>query len=253
MVDTSDQKGHVDFGYEGVPYEEKARRVRQVFDSVAGKYDVMNDILSFGLHRLWKRFTVSLCRLRPGEHVLDLAGGTGDLGKRLWPEIGRTGELIVADINRAMLGKGRDRLIDEGVSGNVRYVQADAELLPFPDGFFDVITIGFGLRNVTEKRNALRSMYHCLKPGGRLLVLEFSKPVVAGLKQLYDLYSFSILPKVGRLVAGDEDSYRYLVESIRMHPDQQTLKNMMQEAGFESCQFYNLSGGIVAVHRGHRF
>ncbi len=252
MVDATDKKGYVDFGYEDVPYNEKARRVRQVFDSVAGKYDVMNDVLSFGLHRLWKRFTVSLCQLRPGNRVLDLAGGTGDLARRIWPEIGRTGELIVADINGAMLGNGRDRLINAGVSGNVWYVQADAELLPFPDSFFDVVTIGFGLRNVTEKRDALHSMYHCLKPGGRLLVLEFSKLVVPGLKRLYDLYSLSALPKIGGFIAGDEDSYRYLAESIRVHPDQEALKGMMQDAGFESCQFYNLTGGIVAVHRGYR-
>ncbi len=253
MVDATDKKCHVDFGYEDVPYDEKSRRVKQVFDSVADRYDVMNDVISCGLHRLWKRFTVSLCQLKPGNRVLDLASGTGDLAARMWSAIGHNGELVVADINPAMLSNGRDRLIDKGIGSNVRYVLADAESLPFPDRFFDVITIGFGLRNVTAKQNALRSMYHCLKPGGRLLVLEFSKPAVPGLSRLYDLYSFSVLPKMGRAIAGDEDSYRYLAESIRRHPDQETLKCMMQEAGFESCQFYNLAGGIVAVHRGYRF
>lgn len=252
MNNSTHKEGFTHFGFEDVPHDEKVKRVRGVFDSVADNYDVMNDVMSFGLHRLWKRFTVSLCQLRPGNRILDLAGGTGDLAKRIWPEIGDNGELIVSDINNAMLRNGRDRLINEGIGGNTRYVQANAETLPFPDNYFDVITIGFGLRNVTEKQNALRSMYHCLKPGGRLLILEFSKPVIPGLDKIYDLYSFSVLPKMGKLIANDEASYRYLAESIRMHPDQKTLKSMMQDAGFENTQVYNLTGGIVAVHRGYK-
>lgn len=253
MNDTMDKPDFTHFGYENVPYDEKAKRVRQVFDSVADKYDVMNDIMSFGLHRLWKRFTVGLCQLHPGNRVLDLAGGTGDLASRIWPEIGEAGELVVADINNTMLHKGRDRLINEGVSGNTYYIQANAETLPFTDNHFDVVTIGFGLRNVTGKQNALRSIYHCLKPGGRLLVLEFSRPIVPVLEKLYELYSFSMLTKMGRIIVGDENSYRYLAESIRMHPDQETLKSMMQEAGYEHVQVYNLTGGIVAIHRGYKF
>jgi len=240
------------FGFEEVARGDKQRRVREVFDSVASEYDRMNDVMSFGLHRLWKKFTVSLCQLRSGDRVLDLASGTGDLARRIWPAIGDKGELVVSDINAAMLSLGRDRLIDAGVSGNTHYIQANAEMLPFPDNYFDCITIGFGLRNVTEKEAALRAMFHCLRPGGRLLILEFSKLALPGLDKLYDLYSFSLLPKMGKLIANDEDSYRYLAESIRRHPDQETLKNMMQDAGFDMCQVYNLAGGIVAVHRGFK-
>lgn len=253
MVDSSTRNNFTHFGYKDVPRDEKVKRVGEVFDSVADKYDLMNDIMSFGLHRLWKKFTISLCLLQPGNQVLDLAGGTGDLARLIWPIIGRKGKLVVSDINASMLSIGRDRLIDSGVGDNTCYVQANAETLPFPDNHFDCITIGFGLRNITEKQNALRSMFHCLRPGGRLLVLEFSKPVLPGLSKLYDLYSFSLLPKIGKIITGDEDSYRYLAESIRMHPDQETLKGMMQDAGFENCQVYNLAGGIVAVHRGFRF
>ncbi len=227
MSDTTQKEGYTHFGFEDVPHDEKVKRVRGVFDSVADNYDVMNDVMSFGMHRIWKHFTVNLCQLRPGNRVLDLAGGTGDLAKRIWPKIGDKVKLVISDINNAMLSNGRDRLIDEGISGNAHFVQANAETLPFPDNYFDVITIGFGLRNVTEKQNALRSMYHCLKPGGRLLVLEFSKPVVPGLDKIYDMYSFSLLPKMGKFIADDEDSYRYLAESIRMHPDHETLKGMM--------------------------
>jgi len=253
MSENTTKPGHTHFGFESVPHGEKVKRVRHVFDSVADKYDLMNDVMSFGMHRLWKRFTVELCQLRKGNRVLDLAGGTGDLAKRMAPHIGEQGELVVSDINNAMLSNGRDNLIDAGITANTHYVQANAEILPFPDNHFDVITIGFGLRNVTEKEAALRSMYHCLRPGGRLLVLEFSKPVLPGLDKLYDLYSFSLLPKMGKAIADDEDSYRYLAESIRMHPDQETLKGMMQNAGFENCQVFNLAGGIVAVHRGFKF
>ena len=252
-ADSNTKPGYTHFGYEDVPHSEKVKRVRHVFDSVAEKYDVMNDVMSFGLHRIWKRFTVDLCQLHAGNRVLDLAGGTGDLARRMAPLLGDHGELVVSDINDSMLSLGRDHLIDAGVGHNTWFVQANAEMLPFPDNYFDAITIGFGLRNVTDKETALRSMYHCLKPGGRLLILEFSKPVLPGLDKLYDLYSFSILPKMGKIIADDEASYRYLAESIRMHPDQETLKLMMQDAGYENCQVYNLAGGIVAVHRGFKF
>ncbi len=241
------------FGFQQVPVGEKVRRVGAVFDSVANKYDGMNDVMSLGIHRLWKRFTIERSGVRSGQRVLDLAGGTGDLTARFSRMVGQDGEVVIADINGAMLRQGRSRLLDEGISGNVRYVQANAECLPFPDNHFDCITMAFGLRNVTDKQSALESMFRVLKPGGRLLVLEFSKTQVPGLKPLYDLYSFKILPKMGKLIANDEDSYRYLAESIRMHPDQETLKEMMQLAGFEDCEYFNLTGGIVALHRGFKF
>jgi len=240
------------FGYQKVPLGEKVRRVAAVFDSVAERYDIMNDLMSLGVHRLWKRFAVELAGVRPGQRVLDLAGGSGDLAARFVPLVGPTGEVVLADINAHMLERGRRRLVDRGILGNVRFAQVNAERLPFPDNSFDVITIAFGLRNVTDKDAALRSMYRVLKPGGRALVLEFSKPVAPGLQPLYDLYSFKVLPLLGRFVARDEASYRYLAESIRMHPDQETLKSMMQQAGFERCDFHNLSGGIVALHRGYK-
>ncbi len=242
-----------DFGYERVPWGDKARRVRGVFDSVAGNYDLMNDLMSAGVHRLWKRFTLSLADLRPGQRALDVAGGTGDLAAGLARQVGERGLVVLTDINAAMLHRGRDRLINDGLVGNIRYAQANAERLPFADRSFDCITIGFGLRNVTDKAAALASMRRALKPGGQLLVLEFSHPTAPALKSLYDAYSFRILPLLGRLVAGDADSYRYLAESIRMHPDQQTLLAMMQTAGLEGCRYHNLSGGIVAVHRGYRY
>ena len=240
------------FGYQEVPRNEKARRVADVFDSVAESYDIMNDLMSLGVHRLWKRFAVELAGVRPGQRVLDLAGGSGDLAARFAPLVGAAGEVVLADINAHMLEQGRRRLTDRGIIGNVRYAQVNAECLPFPDNSFDCITIAFGLRNVTDKDAALRSMFRVLKPGGRALVLEFSKPVAPGLKPLYDLYSFKVLPLLGRFVARDEASYRYLAESIRMHPDQETLKDMMQQAGFERCDYHNLSGGIVALHRGYK-
>jgi demethylmenaquinone methyltransferase/2-methoxy-6-polyprenyl-1,4-benzoquinol methylase len=242
-----------DFGFQRVSRQDKARRVRGVFDSVAGNYDLMNDLMSAGTHRLWKRFTLSLANLRPGQRALDVAGGTGDLAAGLARQVGERGLVVLTDINAAMLGRGRDRLIDAGLAGNVACVQANAERLPFPDASFDCVTIGFGLRNVTDKPAALSAMRRTLKPGGQLLVLEFSRPSVAGLKPLYDAYSFRILPLLGRLVAHDEASYRYLAESIRMHPDQETLLKMMQEAGLEGCRYHNLAGGIVAVHRGYKY
>ena len=241
------------FGFQTVAVTEKARRVAQVFDSVADKYDLMNDLMSLGIHRLWKRFAISLAGVRRGERVLDLAGGTGDLACRLAELVGPDGRVVLSDINAAMLAEGRRRLVDEGIVGNVDYVQADAERLPFADNSFDRITMAFGLRNVTTKENALASMCRVLKPGGCALVLEFSHPYPPGLKPVYDLFSFKVLPALGKLVANDADSYRYLAESIRVHPDQETLKQMMEAAGFERCGYFNLSGGIVAAHRGYKF
>ncbi|WP_226664250.1 bifunctional demethylmenaquinone methyltransferase/2-methoxy-6-polyprenyl-1,4-benzoquinol methylase UbiE [Microbulbifer aggregans] len=238
------------FGYQQVPVEEKAGRVADVFHSVAARYDVMNDLMSGGVHRLWKRFTIELSAARPGQTILDIAGGTGDLTARFSRIVGPTGKVVLADINESMLKVGRDRLLDRGIAGNVETLQADAQYLPFPDNTFDCITIAFGLRNVTDKDLALRSMLRVLKPGGRLLVLEFSKPQSKLLEKVYDQYSFRLLPFMGKLVADDAESYRYLAESIRMHPDQQTLKDMMGEAGFVDCEFHNMTGGIVALHKG---
>jgi len=240
----------VDFGYERVPASEKAARVRNVFNSVAGKYDLMNDLMSAGLHRLWKRFALSQTGLRPGQRALDVASGTGDLAAGLARQVGSAGLAVLTDINREMLSRGRDRLLDKGIAGNVAFVIANAEQLPFPDRSFDCVTIAFGLRNVTDKGAALRSMRRVLRAGGRLLVLEFSQPRSTRLKPLYDAYSFRLLPVLGRLVTGDEASYRYLAESIRMHPDQAALAAMMSEAGFEDCRWHNLAGGIVALHLG---
>lgn len=238
------------FGYQQVPVEEKAGRVADVFHSVAARYDVMNDLMSGGIHRLWKRFTIELSAARPGQTILDIAGGTGDLTARFSRIVGPAGKVVLADINASMLKVGRDRLLDRGIAGNVETVQADAQYLPFPDNTFDCITIAFGLRNVTDKDLALRSMLRVLKPGGRLLVLEFSKPQSKLLEKVYDQYSFRLLPFMGKLVADDADSYRYLAESIRMHPDQETLKDMMSDAGFVDCEFHNMTGGIVALHKG---
>jgi demethylmenaquinone methyltransferase / 2-methoxy-6-polyprenyl-1,4-benzoquinol methylase len=242
----------VDFGFEKVAWGEKAKRVGAVFASVAGKYDVMNDLMSLGAHRLWKQFTLSLTGLRPGQQALDVAGGTGDLALGMLRQVGKGGRVILSDINPAMLAIGRDRLLDAGFVGNLECLVADAERLPFDDNSFDCLTIGFGLRNVTDKAAALRSMYRVLKPGGQLLVLEFSTPVAPGLKPVYDAYSFKVLPLLGRIVARDAASYRYLAESIRMHPDQETLLGMLREAGFEQARYHNLTGGIVAVHRGYK-
>jgi len=240
------------FGFQQVPEEDKAKRVRGVFDSVAGDYDLMNDVMSLGIHRLWKRLAIEMANIQPGQQILDLAGGTGDLVLLIAPKAGPQGRVVLSDINNAMIRTGRARLLDRGIAGNVEYVQADAERLPFPDNSFDCITMGFGLRNVTRKQAALESMYRVLKPGGRLLILEFSRPT-ALLRPAYDFYSFSILPRLGRLIAGDAASYRYLAESIRMHPDQNALVGMLEAAGFEACDYHNLTGGIVAIHRGYKF
>jgi demethylmenaquinone methyltransferase/2-methoxy-6-polyprenyl-1,4-benzoquinol methylase len=242
-----------DFGYEDVPRQDKARRVRGVFDSVAERYDLMNDLMSGGAHRLWKRFALALTGLRRGARALDIAGGTGDLAIGLAQQVGRQGYVVLADINSSMLQIGRDRLIDRGLSGMVDYVQADAQHLPFADGSFDCVTIGFGLRNVTDKQAALASMQRVLKPGGQLLVLEFSKPLMSPMSRIYDAYSFRVLPWLGRVIAGDADAYRYLAESIRRHPDQETLLQMMRSAGLEGCHYHNLTGGLVALHRGYRY
>jgi demethylmenaquinone methyltransferase/2-methoxy-6-polyprenyl-1,4-benzoquinol methylase len=240
------------FGFEQVNVQDKVKRVAGVFDSVAGNYDIMNDVMSMGIHRLWKRVTVEVSALRPGQKVLDLAGGTGDLSKLMSKRVGPTGKIIISDINGNMLGVGRDRLTNEGFVGNLDYVQANAEELPFPDNYFDCVTIGFGLRNVTDKDKALRAMFRVLKPGGKLLVLEFSKPASPVLEKIYDIYSFKLLPLMGKFIAKDADSYQYLAESIRMHPDQETLKGMMEAAGFERCDYLNMSGGIVALHKGYK-
>jgi demethylmenaquinone methyltransferase/2-methoxy-6-polyprenyl-1,4-benzoquinol methylase len=249
----TDPTKSADFGYQRVPWTEKSNRVRGVFDSVAGKYDLMNDLMSGGLHRLWKQFTLSLTALRPGQRALDVAGGTGDIAAGLAKQVGDRGLVVLTDINAAMLARGRDRLINDGFVTNVRYAQVNAEKLPFPDASFDCVTIAFGLRNVTDKPAALASMRRVLKPGGQVLVLEFSHPTSAALKPIYDAYSFRVLPALGKLIANDEASYRYLAESIRMHPDQQTLLGMMNDAGLEGCRYHNLTGGIVAVHRGYRY
>jgi demethylmenaquinone methyltransferase / 2-methoxy-6-polyprenyl-1,4-benzoquinol methylase len=250
---TRERRDTADFGFEDIPLKDKERRVRGVFDSVADRYDLMNDLMSGGAHRLWKRFTLSLANLRPGQRALDIAGGTGDLAAGLARQVGDRGLVVLSDINASMLQRGRDRLINEGWVRNVYCVQADAERLPFPAGYFDCITIGFGLRNVTDKAAALASMAGALKPGGQLLILEFSHPTFPALQPLYDAYSFHVLPLLGRLVAQDADSYRYLAESIRKHPDQEQLLALMSAAGLEGCKYHNLSGGIVAVHRGYRY
>jgi len=241
------------FGFKTVAETEKEHLVADVFHSVAEKYDLMNDLMSFGIHRLWKRFTIDCAGVRPGQKILDLAGGTGDLTAKFSRLVGDSGEVVLADINDSMLKVGREKLRNKGLVNNIRYVQANAEALPFPDNYFDLITIGFGLRNVTHKEQALASMYRALKPGGRLLVLEFSKPTNIVMSKLYDFYSFKVLPKMGQLVAKDSDSYQYLAESIRMHPDQETLKGMMETVGFEQVTYHNLTQGVVALHRGFKF
>lgn len=251
-ISSTDGNEITHFGYQSVNKADKQARVADVFTSVAKKYDIMNDLMSFGIHRLWKRFAISLSGVRSGQHVLDIAGGTGDLAKVFSREVGRRGHVVLSDINPAMLEVGRERLINAGCN-NVDFILANAETLtPFEDNSFDLVTISFGLRNVTDKEAALKSMFRVLKPGGRLLILEFSKPIFEPLSKAYDLYSFTALPLMGKIVANDSESYRYLAESIRMHPNQQTLKQMMEDAGFENCDYHNLTGGIVAVHRGFK-
>ena len=247
--DKPDETTH--FGYQDVPVDDKADLVKGVFDSVASRYDVMNDLMSAGMHRLWKRYTIQHANARPGHVVLDLAGGTGDLAREFARIVGERGRVVLADINAAMLEHGRRRLVDAGVAGNVELAQVNAEELPFADNTFDRITIAFGLRNVTNKEAALAEMHRVLKPGGKALILEFSRPSSA-IKPAYDLYSFKVLPLLGRLIAKDPESYQYLAESIRMHPDQETLLGMMQDAGFERCRYNNLTAGIVALHTGYK-
>lgn len=243
----------IDFGYTQVLKQDKVKRVAEVFHSVADKYDVMNDLMSFGIHRIWKKITIEYSSVRKGQKVLDLAGGTGDLTAKFSQIVGDDGLVVLADINESMLKLGRDKLRDKGLFNNIEYVQANAEELPFADNYFDCITISFGLRNVTDKQKALQSMWRVLKPGGRLLILEFSKPQYQILNKAYDLYSFTMLPLMGKIVANDADSYRYLAESIRMHPDQKTLKKMMEDAGFVDVKYHNMTGGIVALHTGFKF
>ena len=239
------------FGYKDVAVDDKADLVKGVFDSVASRYDIMNDLMSGGMHRLWKRYTIQHANARPGHVILDLAGGTGDLAREFARIVGERGRVVLADINAAMLEHGRRRLVDAGVAGNVELAQVDAEALPFADNSFDRVSIAFGLRNVTDKEGALAEMNRVLKPGGKVLILEFSEPSRA-IKPAYDLYSFKVLPLLGRLIAKDPESYQYLAESIRMHPDQETLLGMMQDAGFERCRYNNLTAGIVALHTGYK-
>jgi len=238
------------FGYEKVSTDTKSDRVADVFDSVTSKYDLMNDLMSAGIHRIWKRVVIEMSAVRPGNLVLDMAAGTGDMAARFSPYVGSAGLVLLADINRSMLHLGRDRLTNRGIVQNVRYLQTDAEALPLPDNTFDIVCIAFGLRNMTHKEVALSSMLRVLKPGGRLLVLEFSKPRYSLLSRLYDSYSFNILPKLGKIFANDSESYRYLAESIRVHPDQDTLLSMIETAGFANADYHNMSAGIVALHRG---
>ena len=237
------------FGFETVNEADKAKKVAGVFTSVASKYDVMNDLMSAGLHRIWKRYAVSVSGVRSGQKVLDVAGGSADLSRLFLKAVGSSGQVVLTDINNAMLRVGRDRLLDEGIATPI--TQCDAEHLPFPDNYFDCVSIAFGLRNVTHKEAALREMHRVIKPGGRVIVLEFSK-VAKPLEKIYDLYSFKLLPKMGQMIAGDADSYRYLAESIRMHPGQEELKQMMTDAGLERVEYFNLTGGVVAVHRGYK-
>lgn len=243
-----------DFGFEEVVWEEKQQKVNKVFDSVANRYDIMNDLMSFGLHRWWKKITVQKAKLKTGQYVLDIAGGTGDLSSRLIKEVGAKGIVILSDINSSMINIGREKLTDLGYFDNIGYIQADAECLPFSDNVFDCIVISFGLRNMTNKMAALASVYRILKPGGRLVILEFSRPNFSNvLNKIYDEYSFKMLPFLGKMIAHDEASYRYLAESIRKHPDQEQLKLMMSDAGFDKIDYQNITFGIVAIHTGIKY
>nr|WP_127120136.1 bifunctional demethylmenaquinone methyltransferase/2-methoxy-6-polyprenyl-1,4-benzoquinol methylase UbiE [Thiomicrospira sp. S5] len=253
MMSTHTEKKTIDFGFTEVPLDEKVKKVKGVFDSVAGNYDIMNDVMSLGIHRLWKRHTIELSGIRPGQAVLDLAGGTGDLTKAFAKRVGKTGRVVLADINESMVRVGRDRLTNDGIIGNVDYTITNAEALTYPDNTFDLVTISFGLRNVTNKDKALAEICRVLKPGGQLMVLEFSKVTQPMLAKAYDFYSFNILPKMGKFIADDEASYQYLAESIRMHPDQETLKQMMLDTGFDKVEYLNMSNGIVALHRGWKY
>jgi demethylmenaquinone methyltransferase/2-methoxy-6-polyprenyl-1,4-benzoquinol methylase len=240
------------FGFKEVPIDEKSAQVAEVFHTVAGRYDLMNDLMSFGLHRVWKQVMLTTSPVKPGHRMLDLASGTGDLALGFLKKVGEKGSVFLTDINESMLKYGRDKLINRGYCQNLFYVQADAESLPFPDNAFDGISIGFGLRNVTRKEKALEAMYRVIKPGGYLLVLEFSRPILPFIEKLYDAYSFSFLPKLGEWITGSAESYQYLVESIRQHPDQETLKNKILAAGFDHCDYLNLTGGIVCLHKAYK-
>jgi demethylmenaquinone methyltransferase/2-methoxy-6-polyprenyl-1,4-benzoquinol methylase len=251
MSNAKDKTTH--FGYEQVAVTDKAKKVEAVFSSVASSYDTMNDVMSFGLHRLWKKFTIEQAKIKPGQKILDLASGTGDLAKAFSKRVGNSGLVVMSDINQDMLNQGRAKLLDQGIYKNLEFTLVDAEQIPFTDNHFDLVTIAFGLRNVTDKNQALREMYRVLKPGGKAMILEFSKPPVKALAKIYDVYSFKVIPKMGKTIANDEASYQYLVESIRMHPDQETVKNMLASAGFEDCEYRNLTGGIVALHWGFKY
>ena len=249
----AEQNNTTHFGFSTVGWHDKEKKVAEVFHSVAPRYDLMNNLMSLGIHHLWKRFTIELSHVRKGQTVLDLAGGSGDLTRLFSQRVGENGQVILTDINAAMLQVGRDRLLNEGLVNNIRYIQGNAECLPFANNSFDCISIAFGLRNVTDKDEALRSMYRVTKPGGKIMVLEFSTPNLPGLKPIYDWYSFAVLPKLGKLFAKDETSYQYLAESIRMHPNQERLKTMIENAGFADCHYHNLSGGIVALHLAYKY
>jgi len=245
-------KSTTDFGFKQVSADQKSRLVKEVFSSVSPRYDIMNDLMSVGIHRLWKRFAVNLSETRRGQSVLDVAGGTGDMARLFHKRVGLEGLVVISDINYDMLDAGRSKMIDKGLLRSINYIQANAEELPFVDNLFDCVSIAFGLRNVTDKLSALKSMYEKTKYGGCLIILEFSTVILPQLKNLYDMYSFRVIPLLGRLVAGDEKSYRYLVESIRMHPDQETLKSMIESVGYSKVEYFNLSGGVVAIHRAYK-
>jgi demethylmenaquinone methyltransferase / 2-methoxy-6-polyprenyl-1,4-benzoquinol methylase len=251
MPENKNKKTH--FGYEDVNWDDKQQKVAEVFHSVAPKYDLMNDLMSAGVHRFWKKVTIQRANAKKGDNVLDIAGGTGDLAYKFSKAVGENGHVILSDINESMLTVGKNKLIDKGCIENLSFIQANAEKLPFIKNTFDVITISFGLRNVTNKDEALRSMYRVIKPGGKVLILEFSKPLIPILSKIYDKYSFTVLPFLGKLLLNDSKSYKYLAESIRKHPDQETLKAMMEESGFSNCSYHNMSGGIVSLHIGYKY